>query len=48
MADFYSVTVPTVHSWIRKGLFPAIKQGKVTRIRMADVRAALEGKEVTQ
>ncbi|MEO7098035.1 MAG: helix-turn-helix domain-containing protein [Luteolibacter sp.] len=41
----YDVTTATVHRWIRQGLFPAVKQGKVVRVRMAEVITAMEGKE---
>lgn len=39
----YGVAKPTVLKWIRQGLFPAVKQGKVIRVRLGDVVKALEG-----
>jgi len=47
VARRYDVTPRTVLNWIAAGVFPAVKRGKVTRIRMADAVAALEGKERT-
>lgn len=43
VAARYNVTTRTVLNWIAQGVFPAVKQGRTTRIRMAAVIAALEG-----
>ena len=42
VAARYGVTTRTVLNWIAQGTFPAVRRGKTTRIRMADVIAALE------
>jgi len=42
VASRYGVTTRTVGNWINKGVFPAVRRGQTTRIRMADVIAALE------
>ncbi len=42
VASRYGVTTRTVLNWIGKGVFPAVRRGKTTRIRMEDVIAALE------
>lgn len=45
LAARYDVSPRTVLNWIARGVIPAVKLGKVTRIRMSDAVAALEGKE---
>jgi|GEM_PF-5449601 len=44
VAKKYGVSRPTVIRWVRQGLFPAVHRGKVTRMRMSDVVAAMEKK----
>lgn len=44
VAARYGVTPRTVLNWIAQGVFPAVRQGRTTRIRLDDVIRALEGK----
>lgn len=48
IAARYSVSTRTVHNWIKAGRFPAVRVGKVTRIRLEDVVAAMEGGNPTR
>lgn len=49
LAEYLSVSVPTLRSWVRRGYIPGsayIKAGPTYRFDKADVRAALQGQDL--
>ena len=41
-ADYLQVSVPTVYRWMREGVLPRHKVGKVARIKKEDLDSLME------
>lgn len=44
VANFFSVTLPTIHEWINKGILTAYKAGNKTYFKRSEVVSALAKK----
>ncbi len=48
LAEMLSISLPTIHDWVRKGLLTPQKAGRRTLFDLAEVRAKLEAGQLTR